>query len=191
MLRRIAILCVLAVPALGTHVAVADAKRTAGKKGSKTRNCVGAGSTAVDEATRRKAIKAVMCLVNRERRAQRAPRLRRNKSLARAARKHSRALVEGKFFSHFSADGDLLMRISRVGYLRRNRDALLGETLTWGVAEGASPERLVAAFMASPSHRRTLLRSRFRDIGIGLALGAPATDVTDTAATLTLNFGRR
>lgn len=190
-MRTIAILCVLAVQAFGTHVAVADAKKTAGKRASKTRSCAGAGSTAVDEATRRKAIRAVLCLVNRERRAQRAPRLRRNKPLARAAREHSRALVEGKYFSHFSADGDLLRRISRVGYLRRHRDALLGETLTWGVAEGATPERLVAAFMASPPHRRTLLRRHFRDIGIGLALGAPATEVTDTAATLTLNFGRR
>ncbi len=204
MLRRMAIVCVLVVPASGPAVAAGDTKHGSAKKhGSKkhgsakqhasaTRECVGASLTAVDEATRRKASKVVLCLVNRERRAHRVRPLRRNRPLAKAARRHSAAMVIGKYFSHASPGGDVLSRATRSGYvLRRSRHTLLGETLSWGAGSGATPARLVASFMSSPAHRRTLLSRRFRDLGIGLALGAPATNVADSAATLTLNFGRR
>lgn len=190
------IVCVLAASGVCGEVAAAatkhDSKRQGSKKhGSAARQCPGANSAAVDEASRRRAARVVLCLVNRKRRAHRVRPLRRSAPLQRAAAQHSAAMVGGKYFSHVGSSGSVLQRAMRTGYVRRSRYALLGETLSWGAGPEATPAQLVASFMGSRSHRRTLLSRRYRDVGIGLALGAPATDVAGSAATLTLNFGRR
>ena len=44
--------------------------------------------------------------------------------------------------------------------------------------------------MNSPPHRANILQSKFRELGVGLTLGAPATGVAGTAITATTNFGR-
>jgi uncharacterized protein YkwD len=43
--------------------------------------------------------------------------------------------------------------------------------------------------MSSAAHRSMLLDGSFREIGVGLALGAPVANMG--GATLTLTFGRR
>ena len=47
--------------------------------------------------------------------------------------------------------------------------------------------------MASPAHRANILNAAFREIGIGIALGAPVAGATAAsgAATYTNQFGRR
>lgn len=132
-----------------------------------------------------------MCLVNRARRAHRRRPLRRSKPLARAAARHSLEMVGGGYFSHIGISGDVRRRAIRSGYVRGRSDGLLGETLSWGAGLGATPARLVSALMSSRPHRRTLLSRRYREVGIGFVLGAPATNVGASAATLTLAFGRR
>lgn len=192
MLRRTAILCVLAAQAFGAEAAVAATKLSATKKDrSATRGCWGARMAAVDEASRRKATRVVMCLVNRERRAHGKPVLRGSRSLARAALQHSAAMVGGRYFSHFNASGGVQRRAIRSGYARRPSQTSLGETLSWGAGPAANPARFVAMLMGSPPHRRTMLSRRFRDIGVGLALGAPTARTSGSAATLTLVLGRR
>ncbi|MGH2897697.1 MAG: CAP domain-containing protein, partial [Solirubrobacteraceae bacterium] len=66
----------------------------------------------------------------------------------------------------------------------------VGETIAWGTDALATPAELVRSFIDSSGHRAILLDGRYRDIGIGLALGAP-TDMPGDGATLTLDFGRR
>ncbi len=101
-------------------------------------------------------------------------------------------MVAAKFVGHRSANGDTVRaRVRRTGYIRRSRFALLGETLTWGTGMFATPRELVTAMMQSAAHRRTILDRRFRDVGIGFALGAPEPGVAGRAATVTLDFGRR
>lgn len=186
-----AIVCVLAAHALGAGVAAA-----ATDDGSKTRDpsapeCAGANVPATDEASRERATKVILCLVNRERRALRRAPLRRSRPLARAAVRHSVWIIRRRSFSHSGSKGDVLRRAQRTGYVRRgSRRVLLGETLAWGAGPDATPAALVASFMGSRAHRRTLLNKRYRDVGIGLALGAPAA-VAEHAATLTLDLGRR
>ena len=195
MLRMTAVVCVLAAPVCGAGIAVAAseaaAKKHQPKKLRAPSRCAGASMTAVDEASRRRASKVVMCLVNRARRANGRRPLRRSRSLAQAALRHSIDMVAGTYFSHFSASGDVRRRAIRAGYVRRRSTGLLGETLAWGAGSGATPGQLVAGLMSSRSHRRTLLRRRYREIGVGLVLGAPATNVGAAAATLTVALGRR
>jgi uncharacterized protein YkwD len=117
--------------------------------------------------------------------------LRESSLLDAAAGRHSLDMVAGKFFSHAGSDGSSLrQRVARTGYLRGASSALVGETLAWGSGTYATPAQIVSAFLESPQHRRTMLDRRFRDVGVGLALGAPEPGISG-AATATLDFGRR
>ena len=44
--------------------------------------------------------------------------------------------------------------------------------------------------MADPAHKSVMLDRRYRDAGVGLALGAPMEDMGD-GVTLAMSFGRR
>ena len=56
------------------------------------------------------------------------PRLRLNRKLSTAARRHSQAMVSGRFFSHDSANGSsFLDRIRRTGYLSGASSWSVGE----------------------------------------------------------------
>jgi uncharacterized protein YkwD len=135
---------------------------------------------------------AVLCLVNAER-AQRALRpVVASGKLARAAADHSVDMVRRGYFSHVGADGsDLRRRVARTGYLRGCRRPALGETIGWGTDAYATPTELVKAFMQSPEHRSIILDGRYREVGVGLALGAPMEGMGGAGATLSLDFGRR
>ena len=126
-----------------------------------------------------------LCLLNRERARRGLGRLRLNSRLSLAAARHSRAMVRRRFFAH----GSFLARIRRTGYLRSARSWSVGENIAWGSGSRGTPVGIVRAWMASPPHRRNIL-SRFREVGIGVQVGAPVGGVGD-AATYTTNFGRR
>ena len=146
----------------------ADAHAPAQRVGA----CTDANVIAVDETTRRRAIAGILCEVNRVRATHHVRALRVSKRLARAARGHSAAMVSRRSFAHRLPGGsDVLGRAQRSGYLRPFTSALLGETVAWGSGAMASPARLVASFMKSPAHRRTMLSNGYRDLGIGLARG--------------------
>ncbi|HWC25664.1 MAG TPA: CAP domain-containing protein, partial [Solirubrobacteraceae bacterium] len=67
----------------------------------------------------------------------------------------------------------------------------LGENIAWGSGERATPQEIVRAWMRSPGHRRNILERRFRNIGIGVATGAPGDVSGRPAATYTTDFGQR
>jgi uncharacterized protein YkwD len=50
---------------------------------------------------------------------------------------------------------------------------VIGETLARGAGPLATPRAIVAAWVASPTHRRNVLEPRFRRVGVGVSLGAP------------------
>ncbi len=49
----------------------------------------------------------------------------------------------------------------------------MGENLAWGTKHRGRPSAIVAAWLASPPHRRVMLHSRSRVVGIGVAHGTP------------------
>jgi uncharacterized protein YkwD len=184
MLRRTAI-----ASAVAALVGGVPGVATAAKKSRSAGECAGAGSVAVDEATRERAIRTVLCLVNRERATRGVSAVRASNPLENAAVGHSDAMVSGKFFSHASRNGDSAQRrCTRTGY---GRNALVGETIAWGSGPYATPAQLVGAFLASAEHRQIMLDRRYRDVGIGIALGAPRSGVPGDATTVTLDFGHR
>jgi uncharacterized protein YkwD len=134
--------------------------------------------------------RATLCLLNRQRASHGLPRLREQRSLANAAQSYAQLMVRQRFFDHVSPGGSTMtQRIKNTSYLRGARGWTLGENLAWGAGTSATPARIVNAWMHSAGHRRNILDGRFREIGIGVAAGAPTG--TPAGATYVNEFGSR
>jgi uncharacterized protein YkwD len=178
--------------ALLVAAAPASAKRTgkATKKASAASACTSVYQLpGGDNADRLE--QSVLCLVNAERARRGLARLRANPRLGRAATAHSRDMVGRDYFDHVSLGGSTVTdRIRRSGYLSGARSYALGENLAWGTGRLATPHQIVRSWMNSPGHRRNILTPRFREIGIGVVLGAPGQSGR-SGATYTTKFGQR
>ncbi len=146
--------------------------------------CAGA-SAHVSQASSATFRGATLCLLNRERARHGLRPLRHNRRLSLAARRHSRAMARHNFFAH----GSFAARIRRAGYLRSARRWSVGENIAWGAGARGTPAAIVGAWMASPPHRQNILGG-FREVGVGIAAGAPVGGVSG-AATYTTDFGIR
>jgi uncharacterized protein YkwD len=106
----------------------------------------------------------VVELVNAERALVGLPPLTRHVGLAAAAGEYAAAMAAGAIFSHTSLDGSGVQdRGEAHGYVGWT---FLGENLAAGQD---SPERVVQAWMASPTHRANVLAAQACDIGVGRA----------------------
>lgn len=153
------------------------------------------GSARVDVSahTLRTARAATLCLVNRERSSRGLAPLRLHPELSRAAVAHARDMVRRGFFRHDTPNGrSPFQRMLATRYVPRGARWLLGENLGWGTRELAQPAALVRSWMRSPSHRRNILNGRFREIGVGIALGVPVDNprlADQPGATYATDFG--
>lgn len=131
----------------------------------------------------------VLCLLSEQRAAHGLPPLGSDRRLAAAARAHSRDMAVHHYFAHDSRSGaSFAVRIRRTGWMRGRRRWSVGENLAWGTGGLATPRAIVAAWMKSPPHRRAILESAYRVVGIGVAIGAPVDGAAD-GATYTADFG--
>ena len=130
---------------------------------------------------------AIICLINAQRMTRRLDLLHTQVRLRTAAVRHSRDMLRRSYFDHEGPAGPTLVdRLRRVGYW----PASASENLAEGVATLSSPKAVVTAWMMSDGHRENILERRFRDIGVGVAVGPPNT-ATSTRAMYTVDFGRR
>lgn len=143
------------------------------------------------EVSTKALVSATVCLINAERSRHGLRRLRLNARLSKAARRHAEDMVRGGYFSHDSQSGaSFIDRIRLTGYLRSAASWLVGENLAWGTESRSTPRWAMEAWMTSPPHRKNILTARFREIGIGIALGAPVR-ASGAAATYATEFGTR
>jgi uncharacterized protein YkwD len=113
--------------------------------------------------------------------------------LTAAAAGHSRAMLTAGFFSHSSRDGGSFSDRVRRSYTSRGfRLWSVGENILFE-SDSLSPAGTIAAWMASPPHRRNLLRANWRDVGIGVArtTSAPGVFGGGEAWVITMDFGVR
>jgi uncharacterized protein YkwD len=96
-------------------------------------------------------------------------------------------MVSRKVFAHDRRG--LIRRIKRVGYMRNHRRWAIGENIAWGQGSAGNPAEIVKSWMNSPPHRRNILSRKFRQIGIGVAPGAPVAGSSGT--TYATDFGVR
>jgi uncharacterized protein YkwD len=180
---RILLATVLALVALPSGTAAAGA-----------RSCPGAGSIPTAR-TLDDARDATVCLVNRERTKRGLRALRTNGTLQSSATAYARDMVRREFFAHVSPNGETLTQRIKddTRYLAEARGWQIGENLAWGTGTLATPGQIVAGWMASPPHRANILNAGFREMGMGIALGAPVAGATAAsgAATYANQFGRR
>jgi uncharacterized protein YkwD len=161
--------------------------------GAPAASAAACGSTSAMPGQASKAAMAgsTICLVNAERGQRHLRPLKLNRRLSRAATGHAGDMVRRDYFSHDSLSGaSFVDRIRRTGYLGGPRAWIVGENLAWGSGDRSSPAAIVRAWMNSPGHRANILQRRFREIGIGLALGAPENP-EGPAATYATDFGAR
>jgi uncharacterized protein YkwD len=178
-----AIVCLLAV-ALPASPAWGRPPSAAKKRLAAAAGCADAGISP-SPATLWQHARATRCMVNRARALQGLRPLRANGRLIMAASAHAGDMVAHAFFGHGSPSGTTPQTRARsVGY-GRGRPMRASETIGWADGAYATPAELVRAWMESQDHRAILLSREYRDIGVGLALGAPGTGeggVTVTAA---------
>ena len=137
---------------------------------------------------------ALICLHNEAREAADVAPLRSNDLLTTAAQWHSDDMVVRKYFAHDTPDGvDPFRRMKRAGYISSTFVWNAGETIAWGSGGYVTPRQIVEAWLDATSQRLTLLAPDFRDIGVGVTLGAPVERDPDAplAVTYTVDYGWR
>jgi len=135
---------------------------------------------------------ATACLIDRERAARGLPAVSDSAALRGAAERYAREMVQRRFFAHRSPRGSTTaQRIRSSGYFRGAGEWAVGEALAWGSGERATPAAVVRAWLGSPGHRRILLARRYRELGLGVALGAPVAVGAQPAATFVAEYGVR
>ncbi len=130
--------------------------------------------------------RATLCLLNQQRRAHGLRPLRESHKLDRASQQHARDMVAHHYFAH----GDYLNRIRDSSYLSGASSWMVGENIAYGTGYLATPAAIVNMWMHSPEHRANILRPQFRQIGLGIARGAPVSDGF-AGGTYDTDFGRR
>ena len=152
--------------------------------------CSGAGKRLRrSPASRTIARRALLCLLNKTRRAHGLRRLRANPRLRRAAERHSQSMVALRYFSHVNPGGlSPLDRMLRTGYLRGARTYVCGENLGYGQGASSSPRKMMRAWMNSTLHRANILTGSFREIGLGVVPGIPGR-ARASGGTYTTVFG--
>ncbi len=120
--------------------------------------CPGADDAAASPAVQGR---AVGCLVNWARRHDRRLSLGQPASLQRAALLKGSQVVACAAFSHTPCDAGPTAAVKAAGY----RFSSYGENLFFGPWGQVTPRQVVAAWLASPSHRANILRPVFRDFG--------------------------
>jgi len=117
--------------------------------------------------------RATIKAVNRERRRHGLRRLRIDRALSAGADSHSADMLIGNYFGH---DSPGLAWSDRIRAYRPSRQVgeVLGRWYPGGAPASTSREalRIVRAWMASPSHRSTILIRGFQHIGAGRRAGA-------------------
>jgi uncharacterized protein YkwD len=178
MLRRFSFACTLAVLA-ALLVAAPNAVAV----------CASASATP-SEVAKRTVVRATLCTLNAERARHGLARLKLNKRLSAAARRHARDMVRRDYFAHDSlGGGSFVGRIRRSGYLKGASRWSVGENLAWGSRERSAPRAITAMWMNSAGHRANILSPAFREVGIGFSNGAPGA--SGPAATYATEFGTK
>ncbi|MGH2913467.1 MAG: CAP domain-containing protein [Solirubrobacteraceae bacterium] len=122
--------------------------------------------------------RAVVCLINSERRSHDLPALSESRRLNRAAQGWTNVMVRERSFSHGS---NFAARISAVGF----DWSTVGQNIATGYR---TPAAVVKAWMRSPGHCQNILDPRWHDVGTGVD-DRPIAGASSLPGTWTDDFG--
>ena len=153
--------------------------------------CAAASATPA-QAGKRAIVRATLCTINAERSRYGLGALSLDRRLSKAAAAHAGDMDSRNYFAHDSlGGGSFVDRVRRAGYLNGARSWTVGENIAWGSERRGAPRAITRMWMHSPEHRANILSSSFREIGIGVAYGAPVSGMGAPAATYATDFGAR
>jgi uncharacterized protein YkwD len=109
--------------------------------------------------------RAMRCLVNAVRKRAGIRPLRTTRRLVRAARLKNAAMMRCASFSHEPCGEAFTHEFHAAGYRGRS----MGENLAWGSGSWGTPRGIMRAWLASPGHRRNLLRRDWREQGLAVS----------------------
>jgi hypothetical protein len=112
-------------------------------------------------------VREVVERTNQERAAHGLPPLKLNERLCEAAQWMATDLAQNGYIGHMDSEGRRLAH--RIPAFEYSRPYWLGENIAAGQR---TPERVIQAWTASPDHRKNMLHSAYREIGVGYALDA-------------------
>jgi uncharacterized protein YkwD len=129
---------------------------------------------------------AVVCLINKTRKAKRLRLLTVNKKLVASATFQTNDMLAKGYYNHQRPGGPTLAK--RVRKAKYRGDS--GENLGLGSGSLALPAQMLKAWMNSPPHRANILNKRFRAIGVSVQAKDPLKKMKG-AAIYTINFGTK
>jgi uncharacterized protein YkwD len=107
----------------------------------------------------------VVTMTNQQRAANGCPQLAVDRELTRASVRQSGYMARTGLFTHVWSDGTTFVaRAREAGYRQPS-----GENIAWGYENAA---QVMAAWMASPHHRRNILNCDAKSIGTGVVYAA-------------------
>ena len=130
-------------------------------------------------------LKALLCVMNEQRKLAKLKPLKLSKKLNKAALAHTRSMVAGKFFAHQGPkEPALVARLKKAKYR-----GSAGENIGAGGGPLGSPLQMVNGWMHSSLHRANLLSKTWRTVGIGFLPAYPVPTASSPVATFTTDFG--
>jgi uncharacterized protein YkwD len=155
---------------------------------------VSAAASAENQTTALRALeRSILTEVNAVRRQHRLAPVRFSAGLTAAARHHSADMASRGYFSHTSAGGQAFnRRIARFYAMGNRRYWSVGENLLWSSA-GLNAATALAIWLNSPKHRAIMLRTHWRELGVGAvhAEAAPGVFRGREVTIVTADFGVR
>ena len=150
-------------------------------------SCANAEAPAQD--LERKALrKALVCLINKERKQRDLVRVAKNRQLKKTAQRHTNVMVKTDCLLHrCPGEASLDVRIRRSGYADSARQWAYAENTGCAVTAKA----MFGRWMDSDYHRGNILRRKFRHIGVGVSEQPVAGECKPDHATFTAVFAWR
>jgi uncharacterized protein YkwD len=136
---------------------------------------------------------ATLCLVNQMRGAHRLRALHTNGELRMLATSQVNAMVRWDYFADNRPPGVTPMAlITSTRYPAHTRSLSIGQNIGWGTGEFSTPVSMVAAWMASPPHRKIILTGGYREAGAGVTAAVPSVLEPEVpGATYAIEFATR
>jgi uncharacterized protein YkwD len=136
---------------------------------------------------------ATLCLIDQVRSAHRLRPLRANGELRSLATSQVVSMVRWDYFADNRPPGLTPMAlIADTRYSAHTKKLSIGQNIGWGTGEYATPASMVAAWMASPPHRKIILTGEFREAGAGVTPAVPSVLEPELGgATYAIEFGAR
>jgi uncharacterized protein YkwD len=117
---------------------------------------------------------ATLCLIDRVRAVHHLHPLQFNGELWALATSQVNDMVSWNYFADDRPPGlTPLSLLATTRYSAHAKRVSVGQNIGWGTGQYATPASMVAAWMASPEHRRIMLTREYRDAGVGVRAAIP------------------